>query len=453
MAFTDAETLRFRQGQLTADVAKIIETVEKHHRTLSTNEERAVRDKTDEIQRISDTLADLEQQNELRAKAGEAAAAAGILPGHTSTRGGTYTPQSKSSYFKDMLDARQGDQHARERLDVHAREAADVIRTRYSSSPELRAISTTAGAGGEFIPPLWLIDDYIAALRPARATADALTNLPLPEHTDVLNVPKIATGTATAIQANQNTGVQQTDMTTGTVSASVITIAGGQTFSVQMFDQSPMAGTVDRVILQDLLADYTRQVGNLVLNGTGTAGQPTGLVTAAGATITYTDASPDFAPAGKLYGRIANAVQTVQTTRFLAPTHIVMHPRRWAWIETRTDAQSRPMVMPSANGPVNAMGIVSNGAAQGVVGKMLGCDVIVDPNVPITVSTNQDVILVIRATDSWLYESTARIEVFPQTYANQLSLFARVYNYMALAHRLPQSIAVVAGTGLTTPTF
>lgn len=43
-----------------------------------------------------------------------------------------------------------------------------------------------------------------------------------------------------------------------------------------------------------------------------------------------------------VYSAIADAVQLVHTKRFLPPTAIVMHPRRWAWFQTLLDTTNRP---------------------------------------------------------------------------------------------------------------
>ncbi|MFB9748252.1 phage major capsid protein, partial [Leifsonia shinshuensis] len=402
------------------EIDTIVTRAETFKRSISTGENAKIEEHKSDIRSIDAKIRDLEVEDATRERLGREFRRLGLAgtPGRTSTVGGTYNPESRHSYFRDMLEASRGDSGARERLDRHRSEFSDGIRDLSDSKAnEIRAISTSNGTGGEFVPPLWLVDNYIEALRPARATADALTNLDLPAGTDVINVPKVVTGTAAAIQATQNTGIQQTDITTGTVAASVITIAGGQTVAQQLFDQSPIAGHMDKVILQDLMADYARQVGSLVLNGTGTGGQPTGLITAAGTVQTYTDASPAFMGAGKIYAQIGKAVQTVQTSRFAAASAIIMHPRRWAWAAVQVDASNRAVILPDANGPLNASGIQVNGNAQGVVGKMFGLPVIVDPNIPINVGTgtNQDVILVLKADDSWLYEGTIRAEVFQQT--------------------------------------
>jgi len=59
-----------------------------------------------------------------------------------------------------------------------------------------------------------------------------------------------------------------------------------------------------------------------------------------------------------------------------------------------------------------------------------------------------------RKEDLWLWESSIRAEAFAQTYANNMSIFVRLYNYMSFQPaRFPQSISVISGTGLITSTF
>jgi HK97 family phage major capsid protein len=449
------ENLKQARTDALNEMDRVLTVAETHKRDMSKGEQ-SIFDTAKERHRVVEgQIAEAEEERIIREQAGNSYRALGFgnTDFSTNERGGIYNPESQNSYFKDMLDARNGNSGAQERLERHSKAFNDHVSR--SSSKEVRALTTTAGAGGEFSPPVWLINDYIKALRPARATADILTNLPMPAGTDLINIPKVLTGGTTALQTSQNSTLSSTDITTGSVAAPVLTIAGGQQFSTQLFEQSPMAGSMDQVILGDLIADYAQKLGGYVINGTGTGGQPTGLLTAAANTIAYTDATPGFMGAGKLYAKIGQAIQTVQTARYLSPTAIIMHPRRWAWASVQVDSANRAVILPGDGGPLNASGVDLNNNAQGVVGHMFGLPVIVDPNVPINLGagTNQDPIIVLKADDSWLYESTIRAEVFQQTYANSLSLYARVYNYMALGHRLSQSIAVINGTGLITPTF
>lgn len=354
-----------------------------------------------------------------------------------------------TSFFKDLNAARTGDVGAIERLTRNNREVADKKRD------EQRAISTVNGAGGEFVPPLWMEDEFLKFLRAGRTFANGMTGRELPEGTDSINIPKITGGTAVASQATQNTVVQMTDITTGSVQSSVCTLAGGQVVSMQLVEQSPI--NFDEVVLSDLAADYAQKVGFQSLNGSGTGNQILGALTLPGTiAVAWTQANPALGGAGGLYGKFANAIQLIQTSRFRSPTAAYMHPRRWAWCLAASDASNRPLVVPNAGGPFNAAGISGEPTAEGFAGTMQGMPVFVDPNIPTTTGTgnNQDPIILALMSDLYLWEGTPRMEAFAQTYANQVSLFVRLYNYVsAQPGRYAQSIAVINGTGCVAPTF
>jgi HK97 family phage major capsid protein len=348
------------------------------------------------------------------------------------------------SYFRDMWNSRQnGDAAAMDRL----------IRNNKGRAAEQRSsvgITTVNGAGGEFVPPLWLEKEFVRLARPGRITANLVPTSALPAGTDSINVPKVSTGTTVGVQATQNTAVSQTDLTTTSISSSVTTIAGAQVISLQLLEQSPL--NVDDVILADLAAAYAQQYNTLILSGSGTGGSPTGMLTLSGTNaITYTQASPTVA---LLYSQIANAIQTVHTNRFLPPDTIIMHPRRWAYLLAASDTTGRPLVVPSANSPMNGLANQGEVAAQGYVGTIQGLPVYVDSLIPTTVGGTQDQIIVARMADLMAWEGNVKAEAFPQTYANQLSVLVRLYNYMSFQPaRYPKSISVISGTGLVAPTF
>lgn len=378
------------------------------------------------------------------------------MPGRSSWTVGneeeTYRPDGEHSYFRDLWQARQySDRSAADRLSRNNQQQADRL-----NGGQQRALSgNTPGAGGEFVPPLWAEQQFIEFARPGRTTASLVNNEALPAGTDVINLPKIATGTAVGVQAAQNTPVTQQDMTTTAVSSPVVTIAGGQILSLQLLEQSPL--NMDAVILGDLAADYAVKLNGQVLGGSGTAGQAMGIVTQPGTNqIAFTSATPSLAGAGGLYSKIAGAVQAVHGARFLPPTAIVMHPRRWAWVISQNDSSNRPYVLPAANGALNALGTAGAVQAQGYVGEMQGLAVYVDAGIPTNLGagSNQDAIVVLRREDLWLFESHVRAEAFPQTYAQNMSVFVRLYNYVSFQPaRFPQSISVIGGTGLVAPTF
>lgn len=82
---------------------------------------------------------------------------------------------------------------------------------------------------------------------------------------------------------------------------------------------------------------------------------------------------------------------------------------------------------------------------------MAGVDIYLDANIPTNLGagTDQDRVIVLKADDLRLWESHIRAEAFQQTFAQNLSVFVRLYNYIAFqAARYPQSISVINGTGL-----
>lgn len=278
--------------------------------------------------------------------------------------------------------------------------------------------------------------------------ANLISNEPLPGGTDSINIPKVLTGTTTAIQTADNTTISDTDLTDTYVTAPVCTIAGQQSVAIQLLDQSPIS--FDQVIFADLVASYAAQVDSQVLMGSGTSGQVLGMHNTSGiSTVT-----PSAVTYAGIYSAVADAVQLVHTQRFLPPTHIVMHPRRWAFFLAALDTSNRPLVVPSANGIMNAMGREDFVESQMVVGQMHGLPVVTDPNITTSAGsgTNQDYIYVLRATDPLLFESGIRSRVLPEVNGKNLSTVLQVYSYVAFtAGRYPQSIVEIGG--LTPPSF
>jgi HK97 family phage major capsid protein len=346
------------------------------------------------------------------------------------------------SFFADLNSARLGESVALERLNRHASEMR----------VEKRDLTSTAGAGGEFIPPLWLMDRWIPLLRSSRAIADSLTRMDLPNGAMSISLPKLSGGTATAIQASENAAIQETDATTTSVVANVRTIAGMQDLSTQLFE-IPQPG-LDEILFRDLARDYATKLDVQVISGSGSSGQLLGLRTVSGINaVTYTDASPT---AGELYAKLADAVQRV-TGAFMNPDTIAMHPRRWAMLLSSVDTAGRPLFDPNAGNSQNSMGTGTNTVANGAAGQIMGLRVIVDPNLPTNIgaNTDQDVILVYDSSQIFLWEEGApRTRVFEDIGSGTLTVRLRVHGYVALmANRLPTAISTISGTGLVAPTF
>jgi HK97 family phage major capsid protein len=451
---TDAQ--KKRDGLLEARKA-IVEVAAQEQRAsdaLNEDEDREFRDYSTQIKTVDEEIASLaeriseltdeETRSRNTADAARRAASANAMLRVTEAR--TYERGSKVSYLKDLANAQiQGDYEARERLNRHAQEVA--VEPEYK---EYRDLNRTDGSGGAFVPPAWLMGQWIELARAGRPTANLFNSQPLPPGTDSINIPKVATGTATAIQPADNDPVQETDLTDTSLAIPVRTVAGQQDVAIQLLDQSPI--NFDELVFRDLLADYATKVNLQVLGGTGASGQVTGLVTQSGVTAVTLTATTVAA----FYAAIANAVQTIYTSRYAAPNVIVMHPRRWAWLLSQVDSSNRPLVVPAAQGPMNAIGTFGGNVTQQVVGTIQGLNVVTDPSIPINTGagTNQDTVYILRTDDVVFYESGIRTRVLQETLSGTLTVRLQVYGYIAFsAGRYPASTGKITGAGLVTPTF
>lgn len=348
------------------------------------------------------------------------------------------------SFFKDLRSARMGDWAAAER-----------IQRTHQATMETRAgdMTTVAGAGGQFAPPSWLVDEFVALARPGRVSANLAVHDRLPSGVSSINLPKVAGGSTTAVQATQNSALSDTAMTTTSVSSGITTIGGKQIVSLQLLNQSGIP--FDRVILQDLANDYAKQLDQQFLYGSNGSGQLNGLVNVANNTA-FTTASPALTSAtsaNSLYNRIIAVAAAIATTRFLPADAVVMHPNRWAWCLEALDSQTRPLI--AADGPAfNSAGISTESVAEGSVGTIAKLPVYIDPGISLTANsaTNQDEIYVIRREDIFLWESEILLESFDATYADQASILFRCLAFSAMiSNRYSASVGVIRGTGLVAP--
>lgn len=425
------QRLHERRDQAVSRRKLIVDNAGRERRdTLTSSEDADFRQITTEVRDFDERIQELqdEAQRSSHATAAYRRAGGGAPQSHV------YGPESRSSYFSDLvaMSRQTADYGARERLQTYEQEQRDLNRA--------------DGSGGAFVPPAYLVSDYVGLPRAGRVTADLLNRRPLPPGTDVINIPKIVTGTATAIQPADNDPVQEVDLTDATISAPVRTVAGQQDIAVQLLDQSPIS--YDEMIMRDLLSSFSQQLGNQVLSGSGTLGQILGLRNVPGVvTVTLTGTT-----VASLYSAVANAATQVQAGLFAAPNALVMHPRRWAWLTSQLDASSRPLVVPAAYGPNNAAGVQS-ASGEGQVGNFAGLAVYLDSNIPTTVSTNQDQILVLSTAETYLYESQVRTRVLQETLSGTLTVRIQLWGYVAMATRQAKSIAVITGSGLVPPAF
>ena len=244
-------------------------------------------------------------------------------------------------------------------------------------------------------------------------------------------------------------------MVSSTVTAPVRTVSGYENVSIQLVEQSPLAGGLDRLVFGDLMADYALAV-NTAIVGTGdgsTNGTIQGLLNkfdvSTSIPVTWTETTPT---AVNGLASIAKAISKVVTNRYKDVEGIVMHPSTWYWLMSQVDGSSRPLVVPAAAGPFNANGVVANpGAAKGLVGTIHGVPTYVDATISKVYNTNQSPIFVGKFSDSYLFESGVKTRVLPDVLSANLTVRFQVYGYLAAAHRFAKSVSVITGTGAVAP--
>jgi len=366
----------------------------------------------------------------------------------------TYDVRGDHSFVRDMIGAQlRNEPEAWSRLARHQQEVA----------VESRDVSRTDGSGGDFVPPIYLINEYAEFARAARVTANLTTNMALPAGTDSINIPAITTGTRTGFQAADNSTtyapVSPRDLVTATRTGRVETISGFENVSIQLVEQSPIAGGLDRLVFGDLMADYALQLNTSVLGtGDGSAGSLKGFVTLGadttnGIPTTWTETTPSAVGA---YAAINKAISQVVNNRYRDVEAIVISPSTWYWLAGQVDSANRPLIVPTngANQAFNANGVIDKpGAAAGMVGLISGVPVYVDATMTKVygAGTNQAPIVLGKFSDSYLFESGVKTRVLPDVLSANLTVRFQVYGYAALIHRFNKSVSTISGTGAIAP--
>lgn len=356
----------------------------------------------------------------------------------------TYREGGEHSFFADLYASQtRGDYRAAERLERHMQEAR-VER-------EVRDIGTSAVAG--MVPPKYLVDKVALLARAGRPFLNALDSMPLPAEGMSFVVPRETTG-ASADAKSEGSAFDETDIavTDGTFRAELITAQ--QDISRALFERG---GSVsDQLIFKSMDAAYHTKLDSIAINGSGTSPQHRGVLNVSSIeAVAYTDASPTVA---ELHPKLADAAQRINANRFAAAEIIIMHPRRWGWITAALDSTGRPLAGFTTQAPQNAIAFGKAAEYGQIVGAWSNLPILTDANIPTNLGagTNEDIIIVCRASDIYLWEQGDGDPVhftFEQTQGPEKVRLAVGGFSGFFAGSYPKSIATIGGTGLVTPTF
>lgn len=375
----------------------------------------------------------------------------------------TYDPKNiRRSFFGDLYRAQRfQDRDALERLQRNTRE--HIVEAEKRGTPVLdaegRAMSSSSTAGGDFLPPLYFGDLYAEFKRARRVYSNLVQNRPLPPTGNTITIPRMTGGATTAVQTADNANLATQDAVTATLTVPVCTVAGYSDLSRQIIERSDPG--LDELILQDLYKSYNAQVNFYTVNGSGSSGQPLGVLGVSGINaITFTSGSPTVP---LLYPKVMDAVRQITEGVFEPTVGLVMTARRWAWILASLDSSNRPLAVPNQQGPFNSVGVKNDGNASFLenmtpAGWFAGYPVYIDETIPKTLGagTNEDRIIAGAFGENILWEDAAgpRTFTFEGILSQTAGIRVEVFGYMAFtAGRYPKANSVISGTGLTAPTF
>ena len=155
----------------------------------------------------------------------------------------------------------------------------DINEARRRVTSERRDLTTSATAGGGFVPtgsPPTSAKGSLLPLELPRRWRPCFPFEPLADTGMVVKTPRITTGTSTAVATTENAAVSETDVVESMVASPVATVAGQQDLSQQLYDRSEPA-MVDIVLATDLGRSLGTNVDQQLLVGTGANGQTFGL--------------------------------------------------------------------------------------------------------------------------------------------------------------------------------
>lgn len=359
----------------------------------------------------------------------------------------TYRPDTDRAggqFLRDVaMSFLQQSPEATYRLNHHMQEER-VERADYL---QRAAGDATTGAFTGLVVPQYLTDMYAPATANMRPFADICNKHPLPASGMTVNISRITTATTAALQATELTSVSATSIDDTLMTENVQTAAGQQTLSRQAIER----GTgIEDVVMGDLYRRYATVLDSTLINQA-----TTGLAAVATAN-TYTDATPT---AAELYPKLHAGAAGVEAALlgFAIPSHVVMHSRRWYWLQSQVGPNwpfvQQPGIDPQSGATNHA--VMYGSGSRGILPN--GMLAIVDNNLVTNAGAGtEDIMYVVPADECHLWEDS-NAPVFiraEQPAAANLGVLMVLYGYFAYSfRRYANAVQSITGTGLIAPVF
>jgi hypothetical protein len=352
-----------------------------------------------------------------------------------------YRVSERRSYFKDLF-MRRDDSEARERLESHGRQMADLPTE--SRELELDGLeyerrvnpNLEEGHGSEFAPPLWLNREFAPGKRTGPVLQKLIPTFDLPKGVSSVNLPRITGGTSVSPQ-QPGGPVDSKEVLTKAAKSPAVVFAGQSDWSIQALEQSPAGAHLDWAILFDLHESCDEHLENAFIKNTVEANQFQGLLDLSETnTITYTSASPTGTA---MVPYIGQAIAEVGVKRKRPPEALLMNTSRFAWLCTSEDASNRPLSIedyPLSDFPragFAGYGVYNDDAILQTYGS----------------EGNQDAIIACRPKDMILLDSAPVTMVAEDVLSGTMEVRFQLHRTVAaILGRYPPGVSKLIGTGM-----
>jgi HK97 family phage major capsid protein len=316
-----------------------------------------------------------------------------------------------------------------------------------------RALSTIAGAGGQFSPPRYLLDLFASVSRSAAPLSRLVRTLPLPDGTVEIHVPRFTAVSGVVGPQTENTLPQQTVTASDAIVHPVTPFVGEIVASQQLLDRGP---NFDNLVTKDFSESLAASLESQMIAGSGIAGQLLGLLSipatpvdgVPGAIVnTFTSATPTTAA---IVQSIAQLAADISDARDRPPGFALMRPARWFALAGSPDGSTNePTMRPGAGYTPTTLD------DAGPVGPLAGLPCYISGAVPANLGAggNQDTVLAARGSDILLLEGDPIFQVIAEgESAQQLGVYLVCHKYFCfIPDRYPSAVGSVTGTGFITP--
>ena len=241
----------------------------------------------------------------------------------------------------------------------------------------------SAGSDGGLIGEDFRGEDFIDALRNASSVMQAGARMLTGLSGDV-KIPKKTAGSAAAFVSAEGVAVGESEMTIGNVALAPKTLGAFTDVTRQLLIQSSL--DVEALIRDDLATAIAIAIDKAGLEGSGTGGNPTGILNQTGVnTVTaFAGANPTFAEVVTLETAVAEDNALMGNLSYILPASM------YGALKTTEKATNTAQFVVEPGGTMNGYrGIVSNQATAGnlyfgnfsdlLIGMFGGLDLVVDP--------------------------------------------------------------------------